>query len=609
MQKLTLFSTNVLGVAISVVLTQNLASAKTAPEIKQIATAVTVKIFTDDPDSSGSGVIAKREGNLYTIVTNAHVACIKEKKWNKVCILHPKYTIVTADNQKHQVYAGDVKKVPGNLDLAVIKIRSSKLYSIAQFANSSQVKNQDIIYAAGFPGNESKLKFESGRVIANVSHRIDADNGGYTMLYDAATLPGMSGSALFDGQGRVVAIHGQGDLYKSGTDVNDSYRIGQKIGVNRGIPANRLKLNSNTYISGNDDRQIKPSTADGLLIASYNKSLEPHPENIIWSKRAALELADKAIELRPNYLHAYILRGWIYSQLGDNKQALENYNRAVSINNEYSLSYVARGNVRFTLGDRKGALQDLNRAIQLNPNNTLALESRATISYISENKKQAANDLNRAVDISPQDLSSLISRCRSNADAGNINDALKDCRKAIDLYGGDDSKLKEYPIHVAYNNLGGAEFNMGKGNKEEALKNLNIAIKMYRGDAGYYINRASVKYTMGDKQGALADFNSALNLNSTNINMYLGIAMIQEELGNLQESATFYNKSLDVYRGGNALQRGFFQSGGLFSQAYLRYKVLQLNGKPIDSPDSPPKDFLEGMIEQGILDLMGKPRK
>jgi S1-C subfamily serine protease len=267
MQKSTVFLANVLGVATLVSLTQGLASAKTASEVKQIATAVTVRITGS---SEGSGILAERQGNLYTIVTNAHVVC--QKDWNKTCPLYPKYTLITSDNQQYQVSAEAVKKVPGNLDLAIIKIRSSKLYSIAQFANSSQVKNQDIIYAAGFPSNTSKLKFEGGKVVANVSHRMKGDNGGYTMLYDAATLPGMSGSALFDSQGRVVAIHGQGDLYKSGTDINDSYRIGQKLGVNRGIPANRLKLNSNIANSGNDDRQIEPSTADGFLIASYNKS-------------------------------------------------------------------------------------------------------------------------------------------------------------------------------------------------------------------------------------------------------------------------------------------------------------------------------------------------
>jgi hypothetical protein len=89
--------------------------------------------------------------------------------------------------------------------------------------------------------------------------------------------------------------------------------------------------------------------------------------------------------------------------------------------------------------------------------------------------------------------------------------------------------------------------------------------------------------------------------------MYLGIAIIQEELGNLQESVTYYSKSLDVYRErGNVLERGLFESGGLFSQTYLTYKIIQLNGKPIDSPQ---KGWLEQTIEQGILDLMGKPRK
>jgi tetratricopeptide (TPR) repeat protein len=612
MQKSTVFLANVLGVATLVSLTQGLASAKTASEVKQIATVVTVKIITDNPDRPGSGIIAERQGNLYTIVTNAHVIC--QKNWNNTCSPYSKYTVVTSDNQQHQVSAEAVKKVPGDLDLAVIKIRSSKLYSIAQFANSSQVKNQDVIYAAGFPGNTSRLKFEGGKVIANVSHRMKGDNGGYTMLYDAATLPGMSGSALFDSQGRVVAIHGQGDLYKPGTDINNNYnRIGQKIGVNRGIPANRLKLTSNTSNSGNDDRQIEPSTADGFLIASYNKFLEPNLNNIKSSKIAAIKLASRVIFLQPNYLHAYILRGWIYSQLGQNQKALSDCNLAVNIDTKYSNSYVTRGSVKFYLGDRKGALEDFNHAIQLNPSNTIALESRATISSMLGDGKKAVIDLDRAIAISPGNMSSYITRCGANAIARNIKDATKDCSRAISIYDGLKARSElldeSYPIHIAYSSLGAIEYAF-KGNNEKALEYLNTAINLYQSDANYYIYRGTVKRSMRDTQGALTDFYSALNMNSTSINMYLGFAMTYEQTGyNKQEAAIYYQKALDVSReNGGILDRGLLENGGLVNQAILMFKVIELNGKPIDSPNAPQKGWIEQTIEQGILDLFGKPR-
>jgi tetratricopeptide (TPR) repeat protein len=608
MQKSTVFLTNLLGVATLVVLTQNLASAKTASEVKQIATAVTVRITGS---SEGSGIIAERQGNLYTIVTNAHVVC--QKDWNKTCPLYPKYTIVTSDNQQHQVSAEAVKKVPGDLDLAVIKIRSSKLYSIAQFANSSQVKNQDIIYAAGFPGDTSRLKFEGGKVVANVSHRIKGDNGGYTMLYDAATLPGMSGSALFDSLGRVVAIHGQGDLYKQGTDINDSNRIGQKIGVNRGIPANRLKLTNNTSNFGSEDREIEPSTADGFLIASYNKFLEPNLDNIRASKIAAIKLANRVVSLQPDYLHAYILRGWMYFQLGQNQKALSDCNLAVNIDPKYSNSYMTRGSLKFYLGDRKGALEDLNQAIKLNPNNVSALESRAVVSSILGDGKKAVMDLDQAIAINPGSMTSYITRCGANSVAKNIKDALKDCGKAIKIYDGLKARgelLNEnYPIHIAYSSRGIIEHAF-KGNNETALKDLNTAIELYQGDPNYYIYRGTVKRSMGDTQGALTDFYSALNMNSNSINMYLGFAMTYEQTGNnKQEAATYYQKALDISREkGGILDRGLLENGGLLSQAVLMFKVIELNGQPINSPNSPPKGWLEQKIEQGILDLMGKPR-
>jgi tetratricopeptide (TPR) repeat protein len=619
MRKPILFSINILVSTILVVLTQSFASAKTALEIERTAKAVTVKIIPDIGDSSGSGVIAQKQGDIYTIITNAHVICKEQEEWNKICSLSSKYTIVTADNQKYQVLAEAVKKVPGDLDLAVIKIRISKFYPIAQFANSAQVKNQDSIYTAGFPSQESRWKlseaprwkFGSGKVAANVRNRLKGDGGGYTMLYDSDTLPGMSGGGVFDSQGRVVAIHGLGDKYNEGTDINDNanYRVGQKIGINRGIPINLLKLN-NIFSFNNDNKKIELSTADEYLIASYNTSMEPDLKNIKASKHTALKLINKAINLKPNYLHAYILRGWIYFQLKEYQQALVDYNMAISIDSKHAIPYMARGSVKVVMNDRKGAIKDYDRSIELNPNNTIAIESRAISYHLTGNTLKAISDLNRLSIIDSRNIYTHNLRCFMNIRSERFVDALNDCKYAIVLYDRFkkyDPEIKKYPIHLVYNNLGIIKFQMGRG--KEGLTDLDRAVTIKPSEASSYINRGTIKYSMGNNAEALIDFNNALNLRANNIELYAGLGYVHDNLGHIPEAISYYSKSLDIYKDeGSIFDRGLLQSGGLINRVFLKYRIIQLSGKLTESATLSPKNWLEEKIEQGVLDLLGKPK-
>jgi V8-like Glu-specific endopeptidase len=55
--------------------------------------------------------------------------------------------------------------------------------------------------------------------LAVVNKRLTGDNGGYTIIYSAPTLPGMSGGGVFNGNGQLVAIHGYGDRFRGSNAV------------------------------------------------------------------------------------------------------------------------------------------------------------------------------------------------------------------------------------------------------------------------------------------------------------------------------------------------------------------------------------------------------
>jgi S1-C subfamily serine protease len=66
-----------LGCTLTLICFANQAFAKTPEQIEEIAKAVTVEIRLNQAQTVGSGIIIKRQGSLYTIITNRHVVCGK----------------------------------------------------------------------------------------------------------------------------------------------------------------------------------------------------------------------------------------------------------------------------------------------------------------------------------------------------------------------------------------------------------------------------------------------------------------------------------------------------------------------------------------------------
>jgi tetratricopeptide (TPR) repeat protein/S1-C subfamily serine protease len=561
MKKSTIFFAGITGFLFSLTFSSNPVFAKDRFTVSQIVKAVTVKILPNgEEDDTGSGVIVNKQGDTYTIVTNAHVLCGQEVLKTKACNTAPKYTIITFDKHHHKVSSATVMRVDPALDIAVIKFRSLLPYQAAQLAKNSPIKNQDLVYTAGFPANSSELKFDSGQVVAHTKDRISSKDGGYTMLYDAETLPGMSGSGVFDQEGKVVAIHGQGDKFKDGTETTpgSDIRIQEKIGVNRGIPISRLQVN-NGQVTAVSNKVTAPTTADAFLTLSFNKFISPNLEKIESEKLAALALVNNAIEKQPNYLYAYLLRGWIYTQLQDNKKALADFDRAAALDDKVYAVYLLRSSTRAAIGNEKGALSDIDRALALKPGNIIALQNRGTYRLSTGNPRGALADFDRALSVNPNSILALVGRCNSYAGLGNHQTTEKECNIAIEKAGSQNSQALS----------GRATARFSAGNKKGALEDIDNAIQLDPKNSAFYINRGSFRYADGNKQGALSDFKTALKLGSTNINMYLGIGLIEEENGNLSEALTFYKKGLDIY----------IAQGNILGGASLVYRITQIEGK------------------------------
>jgi tetratricopeptide (TPR) repeat protein len=533
----------------NVVLVQPAIAAKSAAEVKAIARAVTVEIKLQADSSVGSGIIVAHQSDLYTVATNRHVVCgIKQKQRDRVPVGEI-YELGMADGQKYRVKASSVKLIGTDLDLAIVQFRSNSKYPVAQLGSASELKVDDAVYTAGFPLEQPGFSFNQGDVIAVVDRRITGDRGGYSMIYDALTLPGMSGGGVFDSNGQLVAIHGQGERYGENTRLDDKSQVGSKIGYNRGIPIRWLvrglatagiSISENIPFSSLTTTRYQIAvSADEYFISGFNKFVEPGA-NVVAGKRAAIQELNKAIQLNPRYMAAYFFRAYVYEQLRNFQQSFVDYNQVITINPRFA-AYINRGNLKFDkLNDVQGALADYNQAITINPQSDLAYYNRGILKTDKLNDNQGAlADYNQAITINPRFGSVYINR--GNLKKNKLNDsqgALADYNQAITINPKDAD---------AYYNRGNLKFDK-LNDVQGALADYNQAITINPKLAAAYINRGLLKTDkLNDSQGALADYNQAITINPQSADAYYNRGNLKfDKLNDVQGALADYNQAITI---------------------------------------------------------------
>ncbi|TAE98932.1 MAG: tetratricopeptide repeat protein [Oscillatoriales cyanobacterium] len=493
-----------IGTVATIVIAQPTAVfAISADEVGKIAKSITVLIDSKNP---GSGIIIKRNGNTYTVLTARHV--FKDAQ--------AKYEIVTPDNKRYLLNYSSVKKLP-NIDLAVVEFTSTQTYSVAKIGNSDLATEGKAAYVAGFPKtsaaiNTSIYNFTDGRITANASRPLD---DGYALVYSNNTLPGRADTRAAES-----------------SSINQNIQIA-KTGFNLGIPINTsLRLLASSQV----DLGVKvPSArvatglkADDFYIQGVNRFYEANFQG-------AIAAYNQAIQLNPNYAAAYLNRGQARYLSRDTKGALEDLNQALRISPNNVEALFIRSFARKQLGDAQGATDDLNQVMRSNPISATDYTNRGSARSFSGDHRGAIEDFNQALKLAPNTLLTYIFR-------GGAYEGLRDYQSAIANY--DQALLINPNFVLAYLRRGTARFELG--DKQGAIKDYNEALKINPNNAPAYFNRGLARVQLGDKQGAIQDYTEALKIDPNNANAYKGRGIARFELGDKQGAIQDYNQALKI---------------------------------------------------------------
>lgn len=174
-------------------------------DIESLAKSITVKVLSGN--NSGSGILIRKEGNIYQVITNDHVLIFGRE--------NDSYKIITPDNK---IYLAErIKNIDfDNNDLGLLEFTSDQNYAILNINKiSAKAVLREEVYAAGFPFN-SNLKNEGSlseqffftkgtiNMMSELSFR-----GGYKIGYTNNIKKGMSGGPIFNNKGQLIGINGR----------------------------------------------------------------------------------------------------------------------------------------------------------------------------------------------------------------------------------------------------------------------------------------------------------------------------------------------------------------------------------------------------------------
>ncbi len=194
-------------------------AAATEMLMQRQETVVGIRVGTTLQSGTASGVIYRKSGNDYYVVTNHHVIHPDERAipFSNVQIIYERNGMrFTIDNTNTEIMGLDA-----TTDLAVIKFSSNQNFPVAEFADSYDLSVGQFVFAVGNPLGFDYFGSVTMGVISGLARFVPTSQYEVPFLqHDAAISPGNSGGGLFDINGKLIGINNMKIVEDATTNIN-----------------------------------------------------------------------------------------------------------------------------------------------------------------------------------------------------------------------------------------------------------------------------------------------------------------------------------------------------------------------------------------------------
>lgn len=146
---------------------------------------------------------------------------------------------------------------------------------------------------------------------------------------------------------------------------------------------------------------------------------------------SAVELIDKALEVKPDYAEAWSNRGLALQALGQLQDAVDSFKQALAIRNDTAETWFNLGNALQQTGDHNSAIESYNTAISLRPKFIQAIINRGNVQKLLGRFHDAVTDYDRVIAIRPNYAEAWSNRGVALQRMGQIEQALESFGQAV----------------------------------------------------------------------------------------------------------------------------------------------------------------------------------
>ena len=463
--------------------------SKDGPKIDPKEFIEKVTVLIQGNGKPGSGVIVNKEGNMYTVLTSAHVVCSRGNQ----LVDTEEYAVKTFDGFWHDssndsnlsvkcppILKGQEKidkfcsapineAYPWPIDLAVLEFKSTKEYIFVKRSSSIKQLGKDV-YISGYPlsGDGKFVIRESQGTLDIPPTSINETCKGYGLRYTAPTEIGMDGGGVWSKKGKLVGIHGYREVSRENNIVlsRGSFSTGIHIpywkqlvdpfdpsrGLRKEIKQNNREDDVAALISRaksfiNINRSSKINNNSNFIIE------EESSEVLEGLKRA--EKLDRTQALIPALIAQIYIRTFEDDGSKEKEyltEALSNISRAIRLQkpdfweprDSHDGRYEKiRAYVHFLYGklidnedsilSYRYAIDDIDTRLSLVPNDVASWKDKANYHFYAKDLGNAYASLIRASKLSPKDPSIFIDMAFILVENKEYENACKDFNRAINL--------------------------------------------------------------------------------------------------------------------------------------------------------------------------------
>ena len=270
--------------------------------------------------------------------------------------------------------------------------------------------------------------------------------------------------------------------------------------------------------------ELRPDYVDAYIL--HGKACE-------LTKKYDDAIADynSVLEFRPNHLTAMYRRAYLENEKGQYDRAKEDFTKVITIYPDFSYPYFYRGVAENQLNQQQLAIDDYQRMINIDSTEQEAFFNKGSSFFQLGKYDDAIFNYNKALKIDSLNPDVYYNRGQVYQIRGDYPTALSDFDKAIQLG----------PIRNAYFEKGNT-YSMMK-DEISARKFIEEGVAAFPNDGESYSQRGIYRYNHSELEPALDDFNKAISLNATNGEYYFKRGIVYAELNKKDDACNDFIKA------------------------------------------------------------------